>query len=171
MDATELSASGSILRRLRARAASSSAAMSKSFLAAVAARAVDARLTETSQSESELTVLVGAEGEAVRVRIDGIPPDTFLGALLRQQSNFDGTTSLAENSAEFLRLLARFWDSAPPPSTPKAFDEFEIIFGTFGNAYAPLHRLRRAGTAPAMAAFAPRPAPAMVGVALLLQGN
>ena len=106
--------------------------MSKSFVAAAAARAAAARLTET------LTVLVGPESEHVRVRIDCIPPNTFLGALLRQQRNFDGTTSLAENSAEFLRLLARFWDGATLPSTPKAFDEFEIFFGGFCDVYSPV---------------------------------
>ena len=112
--------------------------MSKSFVAAVAARAADARLTETSQSESELVLLVGPESERVRVRVDTIPPNTFLGALLRQQRNFDTTTSLAENSAEFLRLLARFWDCTGPPSTPLAFDEFKIIFETFADVYSPV---------------------------------
>ena len=111
--------------------------MSAPFLAAAAARAAEAR--SIASSDGTLTVLVGPEREPVNLQLDRIPANTFFGALLRQQSNFDGTASLAESDPEFLRLLARFWNGSPPvPPKPKAFDEFKMTFERFCDVYSRL---------------------------------
>ena len=54
-----------------------------------------------------------------------------------------------------MRLLDRFWNTASPSSTPKAFDQFEIVFGSFVDVYS-RHDTGSDDAALAMAmAFAP----------------
>ena len=128
--------------------------MSASFVAAAAARA--AETCSPAASDGTLTVLVGPQREPVTLQLDKIPQNSFLGAFVRQQSNFSSAASLAESDPDFLRLLARFWNGSPPVAPkPKAFDEFKITFETFCDVYS-RHGTGSDAAALAMAmAFAP----------------